>query len=410
MRRPTWIASSWRLGALLQLAGALFAISSLVLLIVRLIAPHGHSRLLATAVLIPATVAGLALAWLGRTVRRKGRRMLGRILNGPRDAALLYVAAKLGLPDLLAGGPMSSEELAQSVKAHAPSLHRVLLCLVVLGVCSEEDDGRFALTPVGESLRARPSGTLRGKAILCGEEYMGAWGALLQTVMTGETAFNHAFGMSQWEHRRQHPELGAYFNAELNVATARATRAIMAAYDFRPFHTIADVGAGHGALLAAVLKAHPSARGILFDLPHVVDRASSDLEAAGVADRCRIVGGDFFEGLPGGADLHVLKSVIHDWNEEKGIKILKNCRKALDEHGRLLLVERVMPVRVNQDPSAIWVDLQMLAASGGQERTEEQYRALLAEAGFSLTRIIPTRASFSIIEAVSQKSLPQSER
>jgi hypothetical protein len=292
--------------------------------------------------------------------------------------------------------------MAEALDAHAPSLHRVLRGLVALGICSEEGDGRFGITPLGASLRERSPSTLRAMAILCGEEYMAAWGELLHTVMTGETAFEHAFGMSQWDHRRQHPELAACFRAALNATTARTTGAVIAAYDFSRFRTIADVGGAHGTLLAALLKAYPSARGILFDLPHVVEGASSELEAAGVADRCQILGGDFLGRVPAGADLHVLKSVIHDWDDDKSVLILRNCREALVRDGRLLLIERIMPGRVAEGPGAIWLDLQMLAVTGGRERTEEEHCALLARAGFSLTRIIRTRTSLSIIEAVPQ--------
>jgi SAM-dependent methyltransferase len=245
-------------------------------------------------------------------------------------------------------------------------------------------------------------------AILCGEERLSAWGGLLHSVMTGETAFNHVFGMSEWEHREQHPELNEYFNARLGRGTARATRAVLAAYDFSSFRTIADVGGGHGALLAAVLQAHPSVTGILFDQPHVVAGAGPHLEAAGVAARCQVVGGSFFDHMPDGADAHILKSVIHDWDDEHSVAILRNCHRDLNEHGTLLLVERVMPARVGHDPDTIWVDVHMLALTGGRERSEVEYRALFAAAGFTLTRVIPTRSPFSIIEGVRAEAKERS--
>jgi len=331
---------------------------------------------------------------------RGRRRDLRMLLDGYRGTALLYVAARLGLADLLAGGPRSSAELARSLGAYAPSLHRVLRGLVALGVCSEQPDGRFGLTELGEWLRADAPDSLRGLAIVCGEEYAGAWGGLLHSVMAGETAFNHVFGMSQWEHRKQHPELNEHFNAVLRQGGVRATAALLAAYDFSPFRTIADVGGGHGAFLAAVLKAHPAATGILFDQPHVVAAAVRHLETAGLAERCQVVAGSFFDRAPDGADAHILKSIIHDWDDEDCLVILRNCRRALKDSGKLLLIERIMPELPDHDLDLILEDVHMLALTGGRQRTEAEHRELLAAAGFTLTRIVPTRSRFSIVESV----------
>ena len=385
-----------------QIVGSLLVLASSVWFVARLIASHGMPTLEATAVFLSTALVALTLVWFGNrlTSVRRGRRALRTLLNGHRNTALLYVAARLGLADLLANGARSSAELAVALGAHAPSLHRILRGLVTLGVCSEERDGRFGLTPLGTWLQAERPGSLRGSAILCGEEYAGAWGGLLHSVMTGETAFNHVFGMSQWEHRKQHPELSELFNAGFERGTARAAGAILAAYDFSSFRTIADVGGGHGALLAAILKAYPSVTGILFDQPHVVAGARARLEAAGVAARCQVVGGSLFGPTPDGADAHILKSIIHDYDDERSLAILRNCHRALKQQGTLLLVERFMPARAERDPGAILVDVHMLAVTGGRERNEVEYRALLAAAGFTLTRVIPTRSRFNIIEAV----------
>lgn len=327
------------------------------------------------------------------------RRTLDAILGGYQAAALLYVAARLGLADLLADGPRESAELARAVGAHAPSLYRILRGLVVVGVFREEGDGRFALSELGRWLTTDAPRSMRGPAVICGEEYLAAWGALLHSATTGETAFRHAFGMSQWEHRRLHPELGEYFDRDLDRETAGIAEAIVQAYDFSAFGTVADIGGGRGALLAAALKASPSTSGILFDRGHVVEAARPLLEAEGVASRCRLVAGDFFESVPEGADAHILKSVIHDWNDEHSLAILSNCRKALVAKGRLLLVERLLPERAEDDRGTIMVDLQMLAVTGGRERTEAEYRALLEAAGFRLTRVVATHTPFRIIEA-----------
>ena len=327
-------------------------------------------------------------------------RQLETLLNGYRNTALIYLAAKLGLADLFDGESRSSAELAQALAAHAPSLRRVLRGLVALGVCSEEDDGRFGLTPLGRCLQTGAPGSLRCLAVLCGEESVGAWCGLLHSVMTGEPAFHHVFGMSQWEHRMQNPEMNEFFNKWLGEATAAVTGAILATYDFSAFATIADVGGGHGALLAAILKAYPSASGMLFDQPHVVSGARSCIETAGVAARCRIEGGSFFERIPEGADAIILKSIIHDWDDEKGLAILRNCHRALKRQGRLLLIERVMPARTDEAPEVIMRDVHMMAVTGGRERNEDEFRALLTGAGFRLMRIIPTPSGFSIIEGL----------
>jgi SAM-dependent methyltransferase len=342
------------------------------------------------------------MSWLGIKWRRRraGRRELVTLLGGYRHAALLFVAAKLGLADHLAGGPRSSAELARSLGAHAPSLHRILRGLVALGVCSEEKDGRFRLAAIGSWLQSNKPDSLRGSAILCGEEHLGAWDGLLHSAMTGEPAFDRVFGMSVWEHRRQHPELDEYFNAGSVRGAARACEAILAAYDFSPFRVIADVGGGRGVLLSAILRGYPSAAGILFDQPHVVAGAQSQLETAGVAARCEPVGGSFFDRIPEGADALILKQVIHDWDDEQSLAILRNCHKALKEQGRLLLIEWLLPARVERDADAILSDLHMLALTGGRERSEGEYRALLAEAGFRLTRVITATSRLSIIEGV----------
>ncbi len=334
-----------------------------------------------------------------RTDPASAARLLGALVNGYQTTALLYVAARLGIADFLADGPAESAELARSLGAHAPSLHRILRGLAALGVFREEPDGRFGLSELGNLLRTGTPGSLRNMAIVCGEEYVGAWGGLVHSAMTGGTAFNHVFGMSQWEHRRQHVQLSAGFNRDLAEETARAAEAIVAACDFSRFGTIADIGGGRGALLAAILRDCPAAEGILFDRPHVTPEAEKHLAAQRVIARCRVIGGDFFDSVPGGADAHILKSVIHDWDDERSAAILTNCRAALNDGGVLLLVERLMPKRAADDPPTILVDVQMLAITGGRERSEAEYRALFARTGFTLTRVIPTRSPFNIIEA-----------
>jgi SAM-dependent methyltransferase len=342
-----------------------------------------------------------------RIALRAGFLGLREQLHDYHSAALIYLAARLGLADLLTDGPRRSDDLARSLGAHAASLHRVLRGLVVIGICSQERDGRFAITRLGLRLQTGKPGSLRASAILCGEEFSAAWFGLLHSVMSGGAAFDHVYGMSSWEHREQHSELNDCFNAEFRHHTALAARAVQAVYDFSSFPVMVDVGGGHGALVAALLKTHPSATGILFDLPHVVARAREYLETVGVAARCRIVGGSFFEHVPEGEAL-ILKSVIHDWDDESSLKILKHCHRSLKPRGRLILLERIMPARPEQAPEVIMGDLHMLAVTGGRERSEIEYLSLFAASGFRLTRVIKTWYSLCVIEGVRAED--ESER
>ena len=296
-------------------------------------------------------------------------------------------------------GPKSGAELARALGAHAPSLHRVLRGLVTLGVCSEAPDGRFALTAVGAKLRSGSPAAARGLALLAGEEYAPAWANLLHTVMTGEPAFRHCFGMDTLEHRAKHPELNDHFNIGLALGAAGIAPAILAAYDFSAFRTVANVGGGQGALLAALLQAHPHLTATLLERPAVAAAARAQFQAAGVSARCRVVEGDFFDHVPGGANVLLLKSVLHDWDDERAATLLRNCRQALSAQGRLLIIERLLPERAADDPAAIVVDLQMLALTGGRERSKADYRALLGASGFTLARVLRTASGFSILEA-----------
>ena len=323
----------------------------------------------------------------------------GDLLDGYQDTALLYAAAKLGLADLLAEGTKTSEELASTVGAHAPSLHRMLRGLVIVGLCFEAEE-RFGLTALGRMLRTGVEGSLKDRALVCGEQYMAAWRDLVHSVMTGETAFAHVFGADAWKHRQQNSALGGRFNAELNTETARAAAAIVNAYDFSASRVLCDVGGGYGALLCAILAACPAMRGMLLEQPHVAIGARSYVESQDLGERCRVVEGDFFEGVPEGADTYVMKSVVHDWPDARATGILGNCRKALRAGGRLILIERLMPARANDAPDTVRVDLHMLAVTGGRERSEAEYRQLLETAGFSLRSIVASRSPFCVIEGV----------
>ncbi len=277
----------------------------------------------------------------------------------------------------------------------------MLRALAGLGLFAEEGEGRFRLTALGEPLRAGVPGSVRGYAVLVGEPMVWrSWGGILHSLRTGQPAFDHAFGAPLFEYLAAHPEEARVFDEAMTGRSAAEIAAVLAAYDFSGAGTVVDVGGGQGALLAAVLEADPRARGVLFDRPHVVAAARARLATAGlVPARCHLVEGDFFGAVPPGGDLYVLKRIIHDWDDGRARSILRNCRAAVPEAGRLLLVELVVPP--GDEPSdAKLLDLLMLVYAGGRERTEAEYRDLLASAGFGLTRVVPTASCVSVVEAV----------
>lgn len=328
-----------------------------------------------------------------------------RILTGYWPAQVVYVAAKLGIADLLKDGPQSSDVLALATKAHAPSLARLMRALVGIGVCAEDADGRFTLTPLGACLQSGGPGSVRAAALMFGETLYQAWGGLLHSVQTGETAFGQVFAMPIYQYFTQHPEAAAVFNEAMIAMTTQVATAVVAAYDFSRFRTLVDVGGGHGTLAAAILKATPALSGVVFDLPRVAEGAKKYIEAAGLTGRCTVVGGDFFESTPDGGDLYILKSIIHAWDDEHSVRILKHCHRGMVPNGTLLLVERVLPAQVSPTGAAQAVvlnDLNMLVTGGGYERTEAEFRALFSAAGFRLTRILSIQApmGFSLIEGV----------
>jgi hypothetical protein len=334
------------------------------------------------------------------------RLALFQLVTGHYVSFALYVAAKLGIADLLAHGPKAYDELAKACAAHAPSLRRLLRLLASAGVFAEQADGRFALTPVGEWLRSDLPGSQRDTALLFAGPMMRSWGELLHSVQTGETAIERAFGMDAFKYMAAHPEDAAVFNRAMTAVSTQVSIAVAAAYDFSPFRKLVDVGGGHGVLLTTILKANPMLHGVVFDLPHVAEGARKPIEAAGLAERCDAVGGDFFAAVPGGADAYILKSVIHDWDDERSLVILRNCQGAMEPHGKLLLVELVLPDHVDQSPKSqigTGSDVNMLVNAGGRERTDAEFRALFETAGFRLTQIIPLEGSLSsVLEGVRQ--------
>lgn len=324
------------------------------------------------------------------------------MINGYQVSQALCVAATLGISDLLADRSRHAADLAAATGAHEPTLVRLLRALECVGVYARNADGFFSNTELGEVLRSDVPGSLMGWASLVGRPYyVQAWAGLEGSVRTGENAFTRVHGSSVWEWRSGHSEEQAIFDRAMTALSGVVAEAVVAAYDFGRFATVVDVGGGRGGLLTAVLSRYPTVRGVLFDRPEVVAAAAPLLERGRVAERCRVVGGDFFDAVPEGADAYLLKAVVHDWPDDKSISLLRTCRRALTGHGTLLLVEQLLGA--GPDPArTAFSDLNMLVAPGGQERDEQEYSRLLAAAGFGLRRVVPTGTDVFVLEAEPQ--------
>jgi len=325
------------------------------------------------------------------------RAALRALVAGAWQAQCLRAAAELRLPGHLAAGPASSAELAAACAAHEPSLRRLLRILTAMGLLSADGAGKYALTPLGEELG---SDRLGPYAVYFGSEpAWSAWAALAHAVRTGERAFDDVHGMRNWQYFAAHPETGAGFQAAMASLTAGVSGSVAGSYDFSRFPVVADIGGGDGTLLAEILRRCPQIRGVLADLPHVVDLARPALREAGVLERCSLHGADFRTAVPP-ADAYVLKSVLHDWADEDVIVILERCREAACPHPRLIIVERVLPEQVSRgDLEALLTDLNMMVMLGGRERTAAEFRQLLDAAGWRPAQILPTGTEFSVIEA-----------
>jgi hypothetical protein len=323
-----------------------------------------------------------------------------RMVVGGWISQAIYAAAKLGIADLLQNGPKTSEQLATSTQTHAGALYRVLRALASVEIFSEDDQGRFRLTPLADCLRSTAPGSLRAFTVMLGEpEHWRAWGDFLHSVRTGKPAFDHVFGMPQYQYFATHPESGRLFNEGITSRGGQENDAIVAAYDFARFATVVDIGGGEGGLLAAILSATGTTRGILFDLPHVVASARTALARTQHAERFAFEAGDFFDAAPPSADAYILKKVIHNWDDERALSILKSCAAAMSRDASLLLIEPTVPAG-NQASFNKLLDLQMLVwTAGGRERTEDEHAALLHAAGLRVHRVVSTATPLRIIEA-----------
>jgi len=322
-----------------------------------------------------------------------------RMANGLAVARIVYAAAKLSLADHLAPGAKSADELAGPTGTHAPSLYRLMRALTTLGILTESDTRRFALTPLGEALRTGAPGSARAAILtLAGDRSMLQWMELLYSLQTGKSGMVKAFGLSLFEWLAINPEAASLFSETMIGFHGAEPEAVAASYDFSGFETIVDIGGASGHLLTTILGHFRGPRGILFDLPHVVRDATAIIRARDLEDRVTIQAGSFFESVPGGADAYLLSHIIHDWNEQQCLVILSHCRRAMRPTSRLLIIEMVLPPADTPHPGKM-LDLTMLVGPGGQERTEEEYAALLEKADLRLSRVVPTATPVSVVEA-----------
>jgi O-methyltransferase len=329
-------------------------------------------------------------------------------MDGYLVTQLLHVAASLGIADALAAGPRTSGEVAQAVGADALAVHRVLRGLALWDVVTEGADGRFGLTDTGALLQRETPGSQHGAVIARGEVYFRAAGEMLRAVREGGDAFTYAYGEPFFAHLTRHPEREAAFQASMAARSAQEAQAVLAAYDFGDVGRLVDVGGGDGTLLAAILGVAPHLRGVLLDRPGPAAAAAARLRQAGVAERCELVAGDFFEAIPAGADAYVLSRVLHDWDDVAAGRILDRVREAMGSGSRLLVVEALLPERAVERPAAIRMDLHMLMLfPQARERTEGELRDLLAGAGLRVRRVVATTspAGLAVIEAVPASAL-----
>jgi hypothetical protein len=312
----------------------------------------------------------------------------------------VYAAARLAIPDQLASGPKTPAELAELVGAHPRSLYRLLRALASIGIFEECEQGRFQSTALSDTLRTDIPGSLSSMVLLeFGDSHHRAWGELIHSLRTGEPAFDEAMGTTVWQYFADNPKIAMTLDQAMTGLTTMVVADVLDIYDFTPFNRIVDVGGGAGGFLDAILATRPEATGIVFDLPYVVDNVRTSSAATATGKRYELVGGSFFDQVPSGGDLYLLKWVLHDWDDDASVAILKNCRAAIAEQGTLVIVDTVIPPG-NMPAAGKLIDLNMMVLSGGQERTAEEFDVLLTSAGFRLNRILSTRSPSSVIEAV----------
>ncbi len=315
----------------------------------------------------------------------------------------ICVAAELHIPDLLANGSLTIDELAIRTQCSPGSLGRLLRALASLGICIEQADKCFALSPMGALLRSDARSSVRSWAIWWGRHLWPVWHNLQSSIRTGKSARELATGGTGYAHVEKNAEMAMVFNQAMVELTRIVADAALRVYDFSAATRLVDVGGGYGELLQTILAAHPAQRGVLFDLPHAIDGAKARMAGTAVALRCDFVAGNFFDTAPAGGDLYLLKSILHNWTDERATVILGNCRSAMPQHARLVLIERIMPERMNKsvrEQALARTDLNMLVGLGGRERTEAEIARLLATSGFKAVRFLPLTSEYTLVEGL----------
>jgi hypothetical protein len=313
----------------------------------------------------------------------------------------IYAAARLGIADLLKDQPKPYTELAVSTESHAPSLFRLLRALASVGILQETESGVFALTALGEVLQSDVPNSVRDVSIMMGDpEHYDSWGNILHSVKTGQSGFEGLHGKNIFEYYAQNPEPAAVFDRAMTSFSSVENAAIATEFDFSGINTLVDVAGGHGSTLLSILRKNPGMKGILFDQADVIERAAALLTHEPDANRCQLASGSFFESVPAGGDAYTLKHILHDWDDERAIAILKRCHEAMNDRGRVLVIEQVIPP--GNDPFlGKLLDVNMLVmCPGGKERTETEYQQIFEAAGFRLNRIVPTSAIVSVVEGI----------
>ncbi len=323
---------------------------------------------------------------------------LDRMITGYWISQAIYAAAKFSIADHLKYGPKSVDELAEATCTNAEALYRLLRALASNGIFAEGESRQFSLTPLAEPLQSDVPGSKRALALMSGDEQFRAWAEIDYSIQTGRIAFEKVYGKPIFDYLGDNPDKARIFDAAMVGIHGRESNAILDAYDFSDIGVVADIGGGNGSQIITILEKHPNAKGILFDLPHVIERAKNLIESAGFSDRCELVADSFFDAVPEGADAYMMRHIIHDWDDEKSLTILRNCHQAMSSNSKLLIVESVIPPG-NEPFGGKFLDLVMLLIPGGKERTEDEYRELLGKAGFELTQVVPTGTEISIMEA-----------
>jgi len=330
---------------------------------------------------------------------------MAQLMNGAWIARVVHTAAELGIADHLDESPRDAASLAGAMMVHAPSLARVLRALAAIGIVNETEDRRYTLTPLGATLRSDRPDSMRGWArLILSELDERPWQVLPDVVRTGDEAFRSVFGTDAWTYRSTHPEASSLFDEAMRSMTQSANAAVATSYPYEGFGWIVDIGGGSGALLLSILKQHADMRGTVFELPHVVENARANIAAADLASRCEAVEGNAQTSVPAGADAYILKGVIHGQSDAEAVGVYRNCRDAMPAHAKLLVMERVLPERIDPDDprsrANVLVDINMMLMSpGGRERTEKEHRELLMRAGLRIERVVPTPSPLVIIQA-----------